>query len=66
MSRSANKQLLFNMISSAISYIIALGLPFVLTPFIVSRVGLDAYGFLGLSNTIINYTLMVTIALTQL
>lgn len=66
MSRSANKQLLFNMISSAISYIIALGLPFVLTPFIVSRVGLDAYGFLGLSNTIINYTLMVTIALNSM
>lgn len=66
MQRSHNKQLFINLVSTAISYAMGLGITFFLTPYVVSHIGIDAYGFLGLANSIIGYTLLVTVALNSM
>lgn len=64
--RSKNRQLTLNMVSTLISYALTLGISFFLTPFIVRKLGTDAYGFIGLSNTIIGYTGLLTVALNSM
>ena len=60
---SKNKQLVINMTATFISFIVSFGISFFLTPFIVKSLGATAYGFVGLTNNIISYTELVTIAL---
>lgn len=64
--KSGNRQIAVNMAATVISYGISLGISFFLTPYIVSRLGAAAYGFLGLSNNIIGYTALVTVALNSM
>lgn len=64
--RSKNRQLTLNMVSTLVSYALTLGISFFLTPFIVRKLGTDAYGFIGLSNTIIGYTGLLTVALNSM
>ncbi len=64
--RSANRQLAINMISSFVAFAANLGINFFLTPFIVKQLGIEAYGFLGLSSNIIGYTSIITIALNSM
>lgn len=54
------------MISSALVYILNWGITFFLTPYIVDKLGIAAYGFVGLSNNIIGYTLLITVALNSM
>ena len=61
-----NKELLINMISSIVSFVITMGISFFLTPFIVGKLGREAYGFIGLINNIISYASVVTIALNSM
>lgn len=61
--KSKNKQLVINMTATFISFIVSFGISFFLTPFIVKSLGATAYGFVGLTNNIISYTELVTIAL---
>ena len=60
------KELLINMISSIVSFVITMGISFFLTPFIVGKLGREAYGFIGLINNIISYASVVTIALNSM
>lgn len=60
---SKNKQLAINMAATFVSFIVSFGISFFLTPFIVKSLGATAYGFVGLTNNIISYTELVTIAL---
>lgn len=53
------------MIASLITFVVNLAIGFVLTPYIVSSVGAEAYGFVGLANDIINYATIITIALNS-
>ena len=64
--RSGNRQIAVNMVATILSYGISLGISFFLTPYIVSRLGAAAYGFLGLSNNIIGYTSLITVALNSM
>lgn len=61
-----NKRLTINMISSIVSFTINIGISFLLTPFIVEKLGREAYGFIGLINNLISYASIVTIALNSL
>ena len=61
--RTGRKQTILNMVSSFISQLLSLGISFFLTPYIVSKLGAAAYGFFGLSNNIIGYTALLTVAL---
>jgi len=58
-----NKQLFINMLASFISFGVGTGIGLFLTPYIVKSLGAEAYGFVGLSNTIISYAGLVTVAL---
>lgn len=63
---SSNRQLAINTVLTATSFVISLAVTFFLTPFIVKTLGRAAYGFIALSNTIIGYTGLMTIALNAM
>lgn len=63
MNRS--KQMTINMIASFISYFISFGISFFLSPYIVENIGVEANGFVGLSNNFISYANLITIALNS-
>lgn len=64
--RTKRKQLSLNMVTTMFSQFLSLGISFFLTPYIVSRLGTSAYGFIGLSNNIIGYTALITVALNSM
>ena len=66
MERSRNKQLAINLAASIIGFVVNIGISFFLTPFIVKSLGAAAFGFVGLSNNIITYTQLVTVALNSM
>lgn len=63
---SQNKQLAINMASQVVVFIVQMGINFLLTPFIVDSLGVEAYGFVGLSNNIIGYLQLATVALNSM
>ena len=64
--RSKNTQLAINMIASVFAFAVSLGIKFFLAPFVVKSLGVEAYGFVGLSTDIISYTSIITIALNSM
>lgn len=62
----SNRQIAINMIASAVSFIVGVCINFFLTPYIVGALGAAAYGFVGLSNNLISYTQLLTIALNSM
>jgi O-antigen/teichoic acid export membrane protein len=66
MERSRNKQLLLNLSTNALSYALGLAVSFLLTPYIVQKLGTAAYGYIGLSNNIISYATILSIALNSM
>ena len=63
---SSNQMLVINMIANATSFIVAFGINFFLSPYIVRTVGVEAYGFVGLANSFVSYASLATIALNAL
>ena len=63
---SHNRQLAVNMIASFISCVIVSLINFFLSPYIVSEIGIDAYGFITLGNNFISYMSLLTIAINSL
>ena len=63
---SQNKQLAINMASQVVVFVVQMGINFLLTPFIVDSLGVEAYGFVGLSNNIIGYLQLATVALNSM
>lgn len=61
-----NKQLVINMLAQVIVFLVQMGINFLLTPFIVKSLGVEAYGFVGLSNNIIGYLQLATVALNSM
>lgn len=66
MARGENKQIAINMVAQVAVLIIQLSISFFLTPFIVRTLGVEAYGFVALSNNIIGYMQVATIALNSM
>lgn len=60
-----NKQFVINLTASLVNFVVNMGIGFAITPFIVSRVGAEAYGFTGLANTMVGYATLFTIALNS-
>jgi len=60
------KRLFINMSAGIISFAVNMAIGFFLTPYIVSRLGTEAYGFIGLANNFVNYGSLVTIALNSM
>lgn len=66
MVRGENKQIAINMVAQVAVLIIQLSISFFLTPFIVRTLGVEAYGFVALSNNIIGYMQVATVALNSM
>lgn len=64
--RSNSMQFFVNMAAAFMTFVVGLGIRFVLTPYIVRTLGTEAYGFIGLSSNILSYTGLVTIALNSM
>ena len=47
------RELTINMAASLIQFTINIGIGFCLSPFVVSKLGAEAYGYVGLANNII-------------
>ena len=54
------------MIANTASFILSLVISFFLTPYITERVGVEAYGLIGLANSFIGYLQVFTIALNSM
>ncbi len=65
-SVSSNKRLALNLGASFISYLVTFGISFFLSPYIVEKVGVEAYGFVGLANNFVSYAALAAIALNAL
>lgn len=61
-----NRKLAFNMVGSVLAFILSIAISFFLTPYIVRTLGAAAYGFIGLTSSIIGYTSIVTVALNAM
>ena len=66
MGSQVNNRLSVNIVSSITVFVLGLCITFFLTPYIVDRLGAAAYGFVGLSNNIIGYTSLLTVALNSM
>lgn len=60
------KRLLINLISNIISFIIQLGINFIITPIITEKVGNAAYGFIGLANNFVSYATIFTVIINSM
>lgn len=61
-----SKRLLINISANIISFLVSMGINFLLTPYIVKTVGKEAYGFVGLANNFVSYAQLITLALNAL
>ncbi len=57
---------LLNMIANTTSFALSLVISFFLTPYITSRVGVEAYGIIGLANSFVGYIQVFTMALNSM
>ncbi len=60
------KQLAINLISNIISFSSSLLISFFLTPFLISTLGKEAYGFYPMANNFIGYLMIITLALNSM
>lgn len=63
MAQSNKKQVALNIISQVAAFVINLAINFWLAPFIISNVGKDVYGFVGLANNFTSYITIFTVAI---
>ncbi|MCQ2514308.1 MAG: oligosaccharide flippase family protein [Ruminococcus sp.] len=63
---STSKQMLVNLIAAILSFSINIGISFFLTPFLVRKLGTEAYGFIGLANNFVQYATIITAALNSM
>jgi len=61
-----NKRSILNLISCLLSFIITLGISFLLTPYITNKLGTEAYGFVSLANNFVNYASIATLAINSM
>ena len=60
------RQLTINLVAQIIALAVNLFISFYVTPYIIEMVGVDAYGFVGLSNEFIGYAQIITVALNSM
>ena len=59
------KRMIINLGSSIFSFIVNICISFLLTPFIVEKLGNESYGFIGLANNFVSYASIITVALNS-
>ncbi len=61
-----SKQALINIITSTLEFVLQMGISLLITPYIVSSLSVEAYGFISLANTFPNYIQVATAALNAM
>lgn len=64
--KSSNRDFLINLIAQMMVFATNMIISFFFTPFIISKLGTEAYGFIGLVNNFVSYLSVITIALNSL
>ena len=62
----SKKKFAINGFAQVFAFLVSLGITFFLTPYIVSRLGAAAYGFVGLASNFVSYAQIATIALNSM
>lgn len=62
-NKKTKYQILLNVIWSLITFILGYGISFFITPYISENLGIEAYGFISLANTIISYIDIIAVAI---
>lgn len=62
----SNRRLAINMVATIFSFLVTMGINFILSPYIINTVGKEAYGFVGLANNFIGYAQIITIAINSM
>ncbi|GHT61349.1 hypothetical protein FACS189451_03190 [Bacteroidia bacterium] len=60
------KRLIINISAQIFASVIGFIINFFLTPFVIEKLGTEAYGFIGLANNFVSYTTLITIALNSM
>lgn len=60
------KQLIINLFANIVSFSSSLIISFFLTPYLISTIGKEAYGFYPMSNNFVGYLMIVTLALNSM
>lgn len=63
---SKNKQININIFINILSFAVTTLTSFFMTPYIVNKVGMEAYGIIGLANSFTNYITIITSALNSM
>lgn len=61
-----NKRLGINLLAQLFAFIVAFIINFFLAPFVIEKLGAEAYGYIGLANNFVSYTTLITIALNSM
>lgn len=61
-----NRRLAVNMFAQFLSFFLSVGINFFLSPYIISKLGRDAYGFMGLANNFVIYSCLITVAVNSM
>lgn len=64
--RNEKKQIIINLIAKTISYGTTMAISFFLTPYLVKKIGKEAYSFYPMANNFVNYMGVITIALNSM
>lgn len=60
------KQSFINLISQIFMFLVNLGISFFLVPYITEKIGIEAYGYVGLANDFVGYAQLLTVALNSM
>lgn len=60
------KRMIINLAASLVSFGVSMGISFFLTPYLTEVLGTEAYGYIGLANSFVNYASIVTVALNSM
>jgi O-antigen/teichoic acid export membrane protein len=63
---SEEKRLFINMTAQIVSFLVSAGISFFLTPYVVEKLGKEAYGFVGLANDFVGYAQIIVTALNSM
>lgn len=61
-----NKQLLANLVASVMVFAVQIVINFWLSPFVIARLGEEAYGFITLANNFTQYVTLITVAINSM
>lgn len=64
--RSEGRKISANIVMSVLSFGVTILISLFVTPHIVAKLGGEAYGFVGLANSFVNYASLITIALNSM